>query len=144
MTDSKVIKATRGFANPAMPDLGLAMPDLGLSLRSPPTAEEVNGYQGAKALLYSLAIQIAGWRTQLPADVQPSVLALLNGGHRIEVERIGVESFHGIRIEGTYDGKRCVVFAHQSTDQLLCVAISAEPPRRPIGFVWPDGSSTEA
>lgn len=110
-----------------------------------PTPEETNSFQSAGVLLRRLADSITQWRTQLPEDVQPAVLAILHGGVQIEVETLAQESFHGIRIEGRLQGSQCIVLAHQSTIQLLCFIQPVSPPehpRRPIGFVV-DGKAWE-
>jgi len=111
-----------------------------------PTFEETNSFQSAGILLQRLADSIAQWRSQLPEDVQPAILAILHGGIQIEVELLAQESFHGIRIEGKLQGSPCVVLTHQSTVQLLCYVQPVNPPeqpRRPIGFVI-DGKAWEA
>ena len=111
-----------------------------------PTAEEANHYQSAAILLRRLAESVGQWRKQLPDDFQPTVLALLNGGVQVQVDRLAQESFHGIRIDGSVEGAACVVLAHQATVQLLCFAQPVRPPeqpRRPIGFII-DGEPSEA
>lgn len=102
-----------------------------------PTQEEVNEYQSAGALMRRLVDSITQWRHQLPPEQQPAILAILNGGIQIRVERLAEESFHGIRIEGTLGGNPCMVLAHQSTVQLLCYIedIEEEENRRTIGFI---------
>ena len=103
-----------------------------------PTFEENNSFQSAAVLLRRLAKAVAKWRAQLPADVQPAILAILHGGIQLSVESLSQESFHGIRIEGRLEGSPCVVLAHQATVQLLCFVEPIAPPehpRRPIGFV---------
>lgn len=110
------------------------------------SAEEVNNYQSAGILLSRLAKSIAEWRTDLPESVQPLIIAILQGGVQIEIERLEQESFHGIRIEGKLQGAPCVVLAHQATVQLLCIAQQVDPsdtPKRPIGFVI-NGEELEA
>lgn len=111
-----------------------------------PTAEETNQFQSAAVLLRRLAESIRQWRSSLPEDLQPAVVALLNGGVQIDVNSLAQESFHGIRIEGQIQGQHCVVLAHQSTVQLLCIAQPIAPPERPkraIGFII-DGLPSEA
>jgi hypothetical protein len=110
------------------------------------TFEENNNFQSAGALLRRLAESIAQWRSALPEDVQPAIVAILHGGIQIDVERLAQESFHGIRIEGRTQGSPCVVLAHQATVQLLCFVQPIQPPerpRRPIGFVI-DGEESHA
>jgi len=102
-----------------------------------PGPEESNAYQSARALMMRLADSISQWRHQRPADRQPAILAVLNGGLQIAVERLAEESFHGIRIEGRIDGNPCMVLAHQATVQLLCYIeiVEKEESRRCIGFI---------
>lgn len=110
-----------------------------LKVRRVPTQEDTNEYQSAGVLMRHLADTIVQWREQLPEDQEPAILAILNGGMRIQVERLAQESFHGIRIEGFMNGAPCMLLAHQSTVQLLCfiqpVEASQQPQRRKIGFI---------
>lgn len=104
-----------------------------------------NSYQSARALLQRLSETMVQWRKELGDDSQPAILAVLNGGIQIVVERMAQESFHGIRIEGLLNGNPCMLLSHQSSVQLLCFVqkIEKEKPRRKIGFVI-DGVETEA
>lgn len=104
-----------------------------------------NSYQSSRALLQRLSQTMTDWRKELEDDVQPAIVAILNGGIRIDVERMAQESFHGIRIEGILNGNPCMLLSHQSSVQLLCFVqkIEKEKPRRKIGFVI-DGVETEA
>lgn len=103
-----------------------------------PTQKEINKYQSAEVLMRSLADSIRQWRHDLPSDQQPAILAILNGGIQINVERLAVESFHGIRIEGKIAGNPCMVLAHQATTQLLCYIekVENEDQRKRIGFTF--------
>ena len=128
----------KGTTFPAMP-----IPE---PIRMPhvPTFEENNEFQSAAVLLRRLATSISQWRTALPDDVQPGILAILHGGIQIDVECLTQEGFHGIRIEGQLKGSPCAVFAHQSTVQLLCFVQTVNPPetpRRSIGFIINDEES---
>lgn len=104
-----------------------------------------NSYQSARALLQRLSQTVTEWRKQLDDDVQPAILAIMNGGIQIDVERMAQESFHGIRIEGLLNGNPCMLLSHQSSVQLLCFVqkIEQEKQRRKIGFII-DGVETEA
>lgn len=104
-----------------------------------------NAYQSARVLLQRLSQTVADWRKELDDDVQPAILAILNGGLQIDVERMAQESFHGIRIEGLLNGNPCMLLSHQSSVQLLCFVqkIEKKKPRRKIGFII-DGVETEA
>jgi len=121
---------------------GVETPDL------PPIATSEDPNESAGALLQSLADVVAAWRSQLPSDVQPGLLALLQDGSQLEVERLSQEGFHGIRIEGSFEwGKirkiggmeygraACLVMAHQATVQLLCFAKNQGSPLKLIEFV---------
>lgn len=130
----------KNFALPSMP--------IHETIRMPriPTFEENNNFQSAGALLRRLAESITQWRSALPEEVQPAIVAILQGGIQIDVERLAQESFHGIRIEGTTQGSPCVVLAHQATVQLMCFVQPIQPPERPprrIGFVI-DGEESQA
>ena len=113
-------------------------------LPTPPTAEEINEYQSAGVFMRRLADTIQLWRRQLPEDQQPAILAILNGGIQIIVERLAQESFHGIRIEGKLNGNPCMLLAHQSTIQLLCFVekVEKKESKRKIGFII-DGEEKE-
>ncbi len=103
-----------------------------------PTFEDNNNFQSAGRLLKKLALSIQEWRLALPENMQPAIVAILHGGIQIDVERLSQESFHGIRIEGKINGAACVLLAHQSTVQLLCLLQEIRPPelpKRQIGFV---------
>ena len=62
----------------------------------------------------------------------------LTAGVILRVESLTEESYHGIAIEAilTDTGSRCLLIAHQSSLQLLCVAetVTPEKPKRRIGF----------
>lgn len=129
--------------------VGLSVPEgllPRLKVNRIPTQEEANEYQSAGILMRHLADTIVQWREQLPEGQEPAILAVLNGGMRINVERLAQESFHGIRIEGFMNGAPCMLLAHQSTVQLLCfIQISEQRPRqqrRKIGFII-DGEEQE-
>lgn len=111
-----------------------------------PTPEDKNNFQSAGVLLRRLAQSIGQWRSALPDNVQPAIIAILHGGVQIEVDRLAQESFHGIRIEGRLKDSPCMVLAHQGTIQLLCYVQQVQPPdhpRKSIGFVI-DGEESEA
>ncbi|MEJ7669034.1 MAG: hypothetical protein WKH97_09940 [Casimicrobiaceae bacterium] len=101
----------------------------------PPIATSADPNESAGALLQRVADVVAAWRSQLPSDVQPALIAILQGGTQLEVERLSQEGFHGIRIEGSFEFRKmgktgvtdfgraaCLVMAHQATVQLLCFA----------------------
>jgi len=102
-----------------------------------PTQEEVNKYQSAGVLMRRLADSIVQWRNQLPSGQRPAILAILNGGIQIKVERLAEESFHGIRIEGKIADNPCMILAHQSTVQLLCYIekVEEDDNQTRIGFL---------
>jgi hypothetical protein len=134
------LDSMKNYTFPSMPSLEpIRMPRI-------PTFEENNHFQSSGVLLRRLADSITHWRSALPDDVQPAIIAILHGGIQIDVERLAQESFHGIRIEGRTQGSPCVVLAHQATVQLLCFVQPIQPPerpRRPIGFVI-DGEESQA
>ncbi|WIO73421.1 hypothetical protein QP938_08920 [Porticoccaceae bacterium LTM1] len=111
---------------------------------APSDAELDNEYRSSGALMRRLADTVIQWRSQLPEDEQPAILAILNGGIQVHVERLAQESFHGIRIEGTLNGSPCMLLSHQSSVQLLCYVerVEKEEFRRRIGFII-DGEEEE-
>ena len=106
-----------------------------------------NSYQSAAVLMRQLADSIMSWRQQLPDTAQPAVMAILHGGMQIKVHRLSQESFHGIRVEGTFGSSNnpCMLLAHQSTVQMLCYVEKVPPGElsRKIGFII-EGESSEA
>jgi hypothetical protein len=110
-----------------------------------PAAEEPAGRPPATGdVVRWLAELVQEWRAQVCAHEQPAIVAMLNGGAQLKVERISQESFHAIRIEGTIRDNPCTLLAHPATLQLLCYIEKVEPPagRRRIGFVI-DGQETQ-
>lgn len=103
-----------------------------------PSPAEQNHYQSASVLMQSIANEAMQWKSDLPEDYRPAILAVLYGGIQISVQTLSQVGFHGIRIEGTMNGAPCSVLAHQSTVQLLCYGEKAttEMAHNPIGFVW--------
>ncbi len=118
-------------------DMSRFLPDR-TELYTPPTASERNGYQSAGVLVKRMAETVQAWRKAAPADSQPVVLALLQGGNHIVVEQLSEESFHALRIDGSMDGTQCMLLTHQSSVQLLCILakVENESERRRIGFVF--------
>lgn len=132
---TKHLSSLDSMKNWALPSISIPEP---IRMHHIPTFEENNRFQSAGALLQRLADSISQWRSALPEEVQPAIIAILQGGIQVDVERLAQESFHGIRIEGRIKGSPCVVLAHQATVQLLCFVqpiLPPERPRRPIGFV---------
>jgi hypothetical protein len=105
-----------------------------------PTEEDANAYRSASSLIKSLADSAMQWKESLPEGYVPAVLAVLHGGIQIQVNNLSQVSFHGIRVQGTYNDSPCTMLAHQSTIQMLCYAqeLSPEEPKNPIGFIWED------
>jgi hypothetical protein len=85
-----------------------------------PAAEEHAALHPTGDLVRWLAELVQAWRAQLSADEQPAIIAMLNGGVQLKVERISQESFHAIRIEGMVGDTPCTLLAHPATLQLLC------------------------
>lgn len=106
--------------------------------------EQLNQYRSAAVFLKALAAEAQAWRTKLPENYRPAIMAVLHGGIQVQVHSLAQVSFAGIRIEGSMQGAPCSFLAHQSTVQMLCYAeeILAEeaPKKRTIGFIWPDNN----
>lgn len=104
---------------------------------APPAQEPAERQPAAGEVVRWLADLVQEWRAQVSADEQPAIVAMLNGGVQLKVERISQESFHAIRIEGTVRDDPCTLLAHPATLQLLCYIEKVGEPggRRRIGFV---------
>ena len=129
------ISSVPGFKPPSVDKEALYCP-----LPQSCTQEDKNEFRSAAVFLASLATEVKAWRTQLPENYQPAVMAILHGGVQIHVKKLAQVSFDGIRIEGLLQGNPVTAFAHQSTVQMMCYAmeIKEEKERNPIGFIWPD------
>jgi hypothetical protein len=135
----KQLEEVKAFVPSTMPYLEPILPP------RIPDFEETNHFQSAGVMLRRLAESIRAWRAQLPNDLQPGVIALLNSGVQIDVASLAQESFHGIRVSGRIGDAECVVLAHQATLQILCIAQPVRPPdspKRPIGFIIDGQHST--
>lgn len=129
------IASVPGFHPPAAPRPEL--PPAGVSC----SLEESNEYRSAGIFLKSLVAEAMAWARELPENYRPAITAVLQGGIQVQVQSLAQVSFDGIRIEGTLNGRPCSLLTHQSSLQMLCYAkeINQEdPPKRPIGFIWPD------
>lgn len=111
-----------------------------LSEDDTPNLRESNEFRSAGVLMKAIADEALSWRQSLEEGLQPAIVAVLQGGIQIDVLKLSQVSFHGIRIEGKMGGNSCVMFAHQSSVQMLChaIEIKEEAPQRSIGFIWPD------
>lgn len=127
------------FSPPKIEPLHYSMPEIHM-----PTQEEVNDYQSASVFMEALANEALSWKSQLPENYRPAILAFLYGGIQIHVNSLSKVSFHGIRIEGTLNGSPCSLLAHQSTVQMLCYGEeqTEEKKSNPIGFIW-DNNNVE-
>ncbi len=134
----------KGINMPAfsMPDLKL--PEVSFPVIEMPTHEERNEYASSRILLQRLAERLRLWREKLPTDVQPVVLAILSNGVSINVRGLEEEGHNGVVIKGDFKETDCLVLAHQSTVQLLCVLEKVAEPKkmRKIGFLI-DGEEFE-
>lgn len=84
--------------------------------------EQLNQYRSAAIFMKALAEEALAWRTKLPSNYRPAIMAVLYGGIQVQVHSLAQVSFAGIRIEGTMQGAPCSFLAHQSTIQMLCYA----------------------
>jgi hypothetical protein len=102
--------------------------------------DERNDYKSAEVLVRRLAETVVKWRSSLEENMQPAILAILNGSIQIQVTSLSVEGYNGIRIDGTLNGAKCMMLTHQNSAQLLCYAaeVTEAEPRRGIGFVLSD------
>jgi hypothetical protein len=93
--------------------------------------------QSAANLINRLSLRYESWSQELSEESQLVIYALVSG-FNIRVESLTEESHDGIAIQGilSLDNLPCLLLAHQSTLQLLCVAepVTPEKPKRRIGF----------
>ena len=101
-----------------------------------PTSEERHKFESAGELVSRLAARIKQWKSQLPNNQQPVILAIMANGANVNVRQLSQESHHGVLIEGDIEGSPCMLLCHQDTLQLLCYVeeIKKEEQRREIGF----------
>lgn len=100
-----------------------------------PSQEEVHSYESSAEMVTRLAARIRAWKKELPADAQPVIIALVEGGVAVDVQSIGAEGHHGLAVQGLMGGKECLLLLHQSSVKLLCYIETAEPNvERKIGF----------
>ena len=132
---NKQISPVPGFKPPGVEKEALYCP-----LPDSCSQEDKYEFRSAAVFLASLATEVKAWRTKLPENYQPAVMAILQGGVQIHVMKLAQVSFDGIRIEGLLQDNPVTVFAHQSTVQMMCFAmeIKEEQERNPIGFIWQD------
>jgi hypothetical protein len=107
--------------------------------------EEENQYCSAAAFMKAISQEALAWRSKLPKNFRPAIMAVLHGGIQVQVQSLAQVSFDGIRIEGNMQGGPCSLLAHQSTVQMLCYAEEIKdeidlPRKRAIGFIWPDNT----
>lgn len=119
------------FSFPRITEPAFVMPRI-------PSAEERNQYQSASVLMRAIADEALQWKARLPENYRPAILAIAYGGIQINVQTLSQVSFHGIRIEGTFNGSPCSILAHQSTVQLMCYGeeVDVSSQHNPIGFIW--------
>jgi hypothetical protein len=101
-----------------------------------PSPEERDAYQSAASLVDRMARRIDAWKTALPLDQQPAIIAVLPNGLSIRVSVLASDGHHGVVIQGDSQNGPCMLVAHQATLQLLCFVeqVDDEEQRRPIGF----------
>jgi hypothetical protein len=75
----------------------------------------------AESLLRALAQSLQAWRSHLPPDLQPGLLALVHGGASIDVQSLTFCAPNFIRVSGNYEGDAFKWLAPASEIQFFCV-----------------------
>ena len=90
----------------------------------------------AESLLRALAQSLRAWRSQLPPDLQPGLLALVHGGASIDVQSLTFCEPNCIRVSGSCEGDAYKWLASASEIQFFCVPKtgSADAPAAFISF----------
>ena len=119
----------------AVPKFTVPIPKFDPAIIKMPTKAEENSYASAAVLVNRLAARIRGWKTKLPPDAQPVVIALVEG-MEINVKSIGAEGHHGLVIQGMMNENECMLLLHQSSVKLLCYIEKVESGKKveKIGF----------
>ena len=88
----------------------------------------------AESLLRALAQSLQAWRSQLPPDLQPGLLALVHGGASIDVQSLVFCAPDFIRVSGSYEGDTYKLLAPASEIQFFCVPKTG-PHNGPATFI---------
>lgn len=110
-----------------------------------PSSSERNQYQSAKVLIDRLKLRYESWQREIEDDNLQVAIYALTDGASIRVFSLAEESFHGIAIEGEFDGAPCLFVTHQTNLKLICLArpVTQEEPKRVIGFFTSKGEKDE-
>ena len=104
-----------------------------VTICTPPSAKI---QASAESLLRALAQSLRAWRSQLPPDLQPGLLALVHGGASIDVQSLTFCEPNCIRVSGSCEGDAYKWLASASEIQFFCVPKtgSADAPAAFISF----------
>ena len=103
------------------------LPPLSVNAVGPSDAATVSTPPGAKiqasaeGLLRALAQSLQAWRSHLPPDVQPGLLALVHGGASIDVQSLAFCAPNLIHVSGSCKGDAYKWLAPASEIQFFCV-----------------------
>jgi hypothetical protein len=89
-----------------------------VTIGTPPSAKI---QASAESLLRALAQSLKAWRSQLPPDLQPGLLALVHGGASIDVQSLVFCAPNLIHVSGSYEGDAFKWLAPASEIQFFCV-----------------------
>ena len=81
----------------------------------------------AESLLRALAQSLQAWRSHLPPDLQPGLLALVHGGTSIDVQSLAFCAPNFIRVSGSCKGAAYQWLAPASEIQFFCVPKTGAP-----------------
>ena len=88
------------------------------TVSTPPSAKI---QASAESLLRALARSLQAWRSHLPPDVQPGLLALVHGGASIDVQSLAFCAPNLIHVSGSCKGDAYKWLAPASEIQFFCV-----------------------
>ncbi len=101
------------------PQAGNAVgPSDAATVSTPPSAKI---QASAESLLRALAQSLQAWRSHLPPDVQPGLLALVHGGTSIDVQSLVFCAPNLIHVSGSCKGDAFKWLAAASEIQFFCV-----------------------
>ena len=95
------------------------------TVNTPPSAKT---QACAESLLRALAQSLQAWRSHLPPDVQPGLLALVHGGASIDVQSLAFCAPNLIHVSGSCKGDAYKWLAPASEIQFFCI-----PKTGPLG-----------
>lgn len=121
------------FLRPQLSELRTPKLDM-LKLHTAPLPPIVK-QESAADMVEALIAAVNQWRSRNAASgAQLAVLAILQNGAEITVEKVSAVGVQLLRIEGTLNGGPVALLSHMSLVQFACLPLAPSAPPRPIGF----------